>query len=154
MKVRGRSGICPRMDLHFRERIERATRRAFEGRGVLVAYAFGSRVGGHPLPGSDLDLGYYLEEYRTQRALPLREEMALSADLSDELGVEVDLRSMAGAPLELRGRALEEGVRVYSGDEAARVALEVYVLARYHDTKEGLRRLHERRLARTAAGGL
>lgn len=142
------------MDPKLRRCLEAVVGTAFSGRGFLVAYAFGSRVSGRPRRDSDLDVGYYLLGYREGEKLPLREELLLAADLSEAVGVEVDLRDLADAPLELRGRALEEGVRIYSGDEAARVALEVSVLSRYHDAKEGLQRTHDLRLAKTAATGL
>ena len=105
---------------------------------VLVAYAFGSRVSGRPLPGSDLDVGYYLRRYRHGEPLPLHEEMRLADELSAAVGCEVDLRNLADAPLELRGRVLEEGVRIFSGDDAERVALERDLLGRYHDYREDL----------------
>lgn len=73
----------------------------------------------------------------------LREELLLAAELSDAVGTDVDLRDLADAPLELRGRVLEEGIRVYSGDDVARVALERDLLGRYHDYKDVFRELHD-----------
>ena len=78
-------------------------------------------------------MGYYLIGYRSGETLSLREEMALQSELSDAVGLEVDLRNLSEAPLELRGRVLEDGVRVYSGDDAGRVGLERDLLARYHE---------------------
>jgi lipase chaperone LimK len=80
--------------------------------------------------------------------------MLLAARLSGELGLPVDLRNLGEAPLELRGRALEEGMRIYSGDEVARVNIERDLLGRYHDYKEEIRQLHEERLRRFAETGL
>jgi predicted nucleotidyltransferase len=142
------------MSTQFIAQVADAARRVFADRGILVAYAFGSRIRGRARPESDLDIGYYLTGYRSGKALPLREELLLETDLSEALDVAVDLRNLAGAPLELRGRALEEGVRIHSCDDVARVDLEVYVLARYHDYKETFRRMHEVRLKRTADVGL
>jgi len=51
------------------------------------------------------------------------------------------------------GRVLEEGVRVYSTDEPERVALERYVLSRYHDYKDIFRQMHDLRLRRLAERG-
>lgn len=124
----------------------------FPRHGILAAYAYGSRVSGRPLPDSDLDIGYY-RSGAAREPLPLAEEMLLAADLSRELGCEVDLRYLGDAPLELRGKVLEEGVRVYSGDDVERVGLERDTLSRYHDYKDVFLRMHEIRLRETAARG-
>ncbi len=136
------------MDAELANRLRAAAARAFAGRAVLVAYAYGSRVSGRPRPESDLDVGYYPLD--PQRPVSIRDEMALAADLSAALGLEVDLRSLADAPLEARGGVLEEGVRIYSGDEGVRVALEQATLSFYHDYKESFRRMHEERLSAQA----
>ena len=80
--------------------------------------------------------------------------MVLAADMSKEIGFQVDLRNLAGAPLELRGRVLEEGIRIYSGNDSRRVDLECDILARYHDYKDVFRQMHEIRLRKTAERGL
>jgi predicted nucleotidyltransferase len=103
------------------ERARRAVAARFRGHGILVAYAYGSRVAGRPRPDSDLDIGYYLAGAK-RGALPIAVEMLLAADLSRDLGCEVDLRYLGDAPLELRGRVLEEGVRLYSSDDVERSA--------------------------------
>jgi len=133
------------------ERLRTAAEFVFRGSPVLVAYAYGSRVSGRPRPGSDLDVGYYLAGYRDGATLPLRDEIQLASALADAIGLEVDLRNLAEAPLDLRGRVLEDGRRVYSASEAERVALERYLLSRYHDSKDAFRRMHERRLRGLAA---
>jgi predicted nucleotidyltransferase len=135
------------------ERLRAAAASRFAARGILVAYAHGSRVGGRPGPGSDLDVGYYLAD-PTRQSLPLAEEMLLAAELSSDVGLTVDLRSLGEAPLELRGKILEEGVRIFSGDDVARVALERDTLSRYHDYKETYLRMHEVRLQSIAERGL
>jgi predicted nucleotidyltransferase len=137
-----------------RRALERAAAGAFETLPVLAAYVFGSRVAGTPRPDSDLDIGYYLDGYRRGERLSLGEEMRLAARLSAAAGLAVDLRNLGEAPLELRGRVLEEGVRIYSGDAAARVALERELLARYHDCKDAFRRMHAIRLRAVAERGL
>lgn len=131
-----------------------AAGRLFAGTGIVVAYAYGSRVHGAPRPDSDLDVGYYLREWFKGRTLPIRQEMLLASSLSDWAGVEVDLRNLGRAPLELRGRVLEEGVRVFIEDEVERVNLERDLLGRYHDYKEGFALLHERRLSEISRTGL
>jgi predicted nucleotidyltransferase len=142
------------LDRGLLERLTAAATRYLSGRRVLVAYAFGSRVSGRPRPDSDLDVGYYLEGHRAGDELPIGEEMVLAGRLSDAIGFQVDLRSLANASLEFRGRVLEEGVRIYSGDAAGRVALERELLARYHDYKPELTLMHERRLGALAERGL
>jgi predicted nucleotidyltransferase len=142
------------MEERLIELVRAAAAERFPRHGVLAAYVYGSRVGGRPRPDSDLDIGYYLLRAVGRAALPIREEMLLGADLSNDVGCTVDLRSLGEAPLELRGRALVEGVRVYSSDDVERVALERDTLSRYHDYKDGFARMHEIRLRQTAARGL
>lgn len=126
----------------------------FPKRAILAAYAYGSRISGRPLEGSDLDIGYYALGYPSEGGLPLAEELALEADLTDALGVDVDLRNLAEAPLELRGQVLEDGARIYSGDDVRRVGLERDTLSRYHDYKAEFAEMHEIRLRRVAEKGL
>jgi predicted nucleotidyltransferase len=142
------------MDVTLVTRLRAAAERLFRTGPVLAAYAYGSRISGCPRPTSDLDIGYYLQGYRLGQVLPLREELRLASALSDDVGLEVDLRNLADAPLEVRGRVLEEGVRIYSGDDVARVELERDLLARYHDYKEVFQRMHETRLRALAARGI
>jgi predicted nucleotidyltransferase len=111
-------------------------------------------VSGRPTQESDLDVGYYLSGHRRGETLPLGEEMRLAAELSAVVGCEVDLRNLADAPLDLRGRILEEGVRIFSANDGERVALERELLGRYHDYKEEYLRMYEIRLRRVAAKGL
>jgi hypothetical protein len=80
--------------------------------------------------------------------------MRLAEGLSAAVGYPVDLRSLAEAPLELRGRVLEDGVRIFSGHDVERVALERDTRGRYHDYKEEFSRMHAIRLRRVAGRGL
>jgi predicted nucleotidyltransferase len=136
------------------ERVTHAAPRVFAGHGVLVAYAFGSRVSGRPRPDSDLDVGYYRVPDAGRAPFDMATEMRLAQALSDAAGLAVDLRGLDGAPLDLKGRVLETGVRVYSGDDAGRVRLERELLARYHDYKAEFQLMHERRLRAVAERGL
>lgn len=133
--------------------IRRATH-VFEATPVFLAYAHGSRIEGNPRAASDLDVGYYLVDYARGATLPIRHEMALADRLSGGLGVEVDLRNLGLAPLEVRGRVLEDGVRIFCDDEVGRVDLERDLLGRYHDYKETFRRLHAGRLKSISESGL
>lgn len=128
--------------------LRKAAAAHFTGRGVLAAYAYGSRVAGNPRADSDLDVGYY--PLPGGQGLPLREEMLLAAKLTEVLGVGVDFRNLAEAPLELRGAVLEDGVRVFASDEELRVDLEAGILSRYHDYKDVFRRMHQEHLASLA----
>ena len=142
------------MDTTVVQRLREAGERLFRGGPLLAAYVYGSRVSGRPRPGSDVDVGYYVSGYRGGQLLPLLEEFRLASALSDAAGLEVDLRNLADAPLELRGRVLEDGVRIYSGDDARRVELERDLLGRYHDYKDAFQRMHEVRLRALAARGI
>ena len=133
------------------ERLQRGTIAIFRPTDIFVAYAYGSRIAGTHAPWSDLDIGYYLTEYRQGARLSIRQEMILAVKLSGEVGLDVDLRNLAEAPLELRGRALEEGVRVYCVDDTARVNMERDLLGRYHDYKEVFLNMHLARLQQLAA---
>jgi predicted nucleotidyltransferase len=141
-------------DMDFLAGLRSAAVKIFADQDVLAAYAFGSRISGHPSIDSDLDVGYYLTGYRKGARLSIREEMLLAANLSRATGLEVDLRNLAEAPLELRGRVLEEGIRIYSGNDPERVELECNILARYHDYKDIFRQMHETRIRAVAARGL
>jgi predicted nucleotidyltransferase len=136
------------------ERVIDAASSVFAGRGVLAAYAFGSRVSGRARPDSDLDVGYYRVPEAPSASFDVATEMRLAQALSDAAGVAVDLRSLDGAPLDLKGRVLETGVRVFSGDDARRVRLERELLARYHDYQAEFELMHERRLRAVAERGL
>jgi predicted nucleotidyltransferase len=130
----------------FIHRLLSAARDIFEGTDVLAAYAFGSRISGRPLPGSDLDVGYHLRGPRRWEALSLLEEMRLADRLSIATRLEVDFRCLATAPLELQGRVLVEGLRIFSANDEERVSLETSLLARYHDYAAEFRIMHEIRL--------
>jgi predicted nucleotidyltransferase len=142
------------MDASLLAPLQRIADELFRNGPVLAAYAFGSRVSGAPRPDSDLDIGYYLMGDYRANPLPISEEMRLAGELSDAVGLTVDLRNLDAAPLDLRGRVLEEGVRIYSGEPAARVALERNLLARYHDYKHAFEQMHVVRLRSIAERGL
>lgn len=133
------------------DRLRAIASERFPAHQVLAAYVYGSRAVGRPSSASDLDVGYYLEGYRDGAALSVGDEMRLATALSDATGYEVDLRNLGEAPLELRGRVLEQGMRIFSGNDMERVALERDLLARYHDYKDVFRAMHELRLRSQAA---
>lgn len=142
------------MDHALQESLTTGAAAVFEPTDVFLAYAFGSRISGRPRPGSDLDIGYYLADFRRHPPLSIRDEMDLTVRLSDRLGFEVDLRDLGRAPLELRGRVLEQGIRIYCSDEVQRVGLERDLLTRYLDYKDTFRQMHDLRLNQFANVGL
>lgn len=142
------------MDAELVQKLRRATEELFPPHRVLVAYAHGSRIRGNPLPDSDLDIGYYLEDWQEGEELPLQAELLLEANLARVVGLDVDLRNLAQAPLEMRGQILETGIRVYSSSPEQRVDLETYLMARYLDYKEVYREMHELRLNNMARQGV
>jgi predicted nucleotidyltransferase len=140
------------MDTESLQRLRSAAAEVFANGPVLVAYAYGSRVSGRTRADSDLDVGYYVTP--GSGPLPVKDEMIMAAELSDRLGVDVDLRALDDAPLELRGRILEEGIRIYSGNDVDRVSLERATISFYHDYKDVFRRMHEVRLQARASRGV
>lgn len=142
------------MDRITEESLIAAATATFEASDVFLAYAFGSRVTGRSRPDSDLDVGYYLTDFRHHPPLSIRAEMDMAVVLSDRLGVEVDLRDLGRAPLEFRGRVLEQGIRIYCSDEVQRVGLERDLLGRYLDYKHKFQQMHELRLKEFANVGL
>jgi len=141
------------MDAELILKVKAAAVVVFAGRPILAAYAHGSRVAGRPHDSSDLDIGCFLLPDHSERGLSIAEEMAMAGELSNKLGLEVDLRILDGTSLEVRGRVIEEGVRVYSGNDELRVGLERSTLSFYHDYKDVFRRMHEVRLEAKAKRG-
>ena len=102
-----------------------AVRAVFDPTDVFLGYAYGSRVSGHARPQSDLDIGYYLNNFRRRPPLSIEEELGLSGRLSDRLGVEVDLHDLGQAHVGVARPGPEDGVRIYCRDEVQRVNLEL-----------------------------
>jgi predicted nucleotidyltransferase len=114
--------------------LKAAARAAFADRDeVVCAYAFGSRISGRPLPGSDLDVALVVRP-EAEQADPLIAEL-LAGRLVDALepGIDVDARTVASLPLALRGRIVTEGVLIYEGDAVGRVRFETDVRRLYFD---------------------
>jgi predicted nucleotidyltransferase len=157
LKITPRCGTTFHMDTTSLHNLRAAAAAVFAHQPILVAYAFGSRVSGTPRPDSDLDVAYFsnfsgLTE--TSPGLPLEEELGLAAALSERIGLTADLRCLDQAPLETRGRVLEEGIRIYSGDDVRRVALERSTLSYYHDYKAIFIRMRQDRLRAKARRGV
>jgi hypothetical protein len=99
-------------------------------------------------------VGYYTFAVHSHAGLSIRDEMAVAAALSERLGFDVDFRCLNDASLELCGHVLEEGLRIYSGDDVQRVSLERATLAFYHDYKDVFRNMREVRLRGKARKGI
>ncbi len=118
--------------------------------GVRFAYLFGSRASGRAQDGSDADIAMM-----PSRPLGLLERERLALGLTRALGVpDVDLIFLDRASLELRGRVIQEGTPIYSGDDPARVNFEVRTRSEYFDFVPTLRALERSYLARVAERGL
>lgn len=141
------------VDKKLQTKIISSAREVFERSPVFLAYVFGSCVFGDPHPKSDLDIGYYMGDNDAKTVMSMKDELILAAELSDRIGMDIDLRNLAHAPLELRGRVLEEGIRIYCSDHIRRVNLEGMLLGQYHDYKEEFNQMHELRLQQLAARG-
>lgn len=121
---------------------------------LILAFAYGSRVGQTPRPDSDVDIGYYMKPVRGDTGLSVRGEMSIAEQLSAALGVEVDLRDLSCAPLEIQAQVVGRGVCLYraEGEEAAE--LERSVTERYEHAKKSPLAGHARHLHEVATQGL
>jgi hypothetical protein len=91
----------------------------------------------------------------SSRPLGLLEQERLASELARALHVpDVDIVALDRASLELRGRVVQEGRRIYSADEPARVAFEVRTRSEYFDFLPSLRRLERSYLSLVAERGL
>ncbi len=121
---------------------------------VEAAYIYGSVARGTVLPSSDVDVALVLSS-----ALPpyerLKLELAIQAALEDASGFSpVDVRVINEAPLMVRGRIVQEGVLIYEGSRAGRIAFEVATRKRYFDFAPVACRLRDAFLERVRREGL
>ncbi len=108
---------------------------------VVAAYVYGSVARGTVLPTSDVDIALVLTE-----SLPpyerLQLELTIEGEVEEASGISpVDVRVINDAPLLVKGRILQEGIRVYEGDRQKRIAFEVLTLQQYHDFQPFIRPL-------------
>ena len=54
----------------FQAELCKVAEAVFASTDVFLAYAYGSRVCGDARPGSDLDIGYYLDDFRHHPPCP------------------------------------------------------------------------------------
>lgn len=115
-------------------RLREAASKAFANvEEVAAAYAFGSRIKGNPLPGSDLDIALLPHPGSTDADPLFAERMA--GRFAESLGtdIEIDCRLTSGLPLRLTGRIVTEGVLIYDGDPPRRVEFETSTRRHYFD---------------------
>jgi predicted nucleotidyltransferase len=125
------AGMSRTFDLH---RLKEAAATALaDHEEVAAAYAYGSRVSGRPLPGSDLDIAVVTTRTGAESDPLLAERLA--GRLAEALGgaVEIDCRLADALPLALIGRIVTEGVLVHDGSPELRVAFETDTRRLYFD---------------------
>jgi len=101
--------------------------------GVAAAYLYGSVARGQATALSDLDVAVLVAA-----TVPEAERGALQRRLIAALarrlpGRRVDVRLFDELPIAIRGRALQEGRRVFERDQVLRVREEVRTRMAYHD---------------------
>lgn len=112
---------------------------------IQAAYLFGSRSTGGARDSSDVDIAVLVG-----RPFGLLDEQRLAARAQSTLHLPVDIVVLDRASLELRGRVVQEGELIYSGDHAARVTFEVRTRSQYLDFLPTLREHTRRYLEHTA----
>ena len=127
---------------------------ACESMDVVAVYLYGSVARDEGREDSDIDVGVFLKGEEAGLASWPPAEVVLEERLSRSTGLPIEVHVLNSAPLEFSGRVLEEGVLVFSGDEVARVRLEVAIRGQYLDFKPRIEQLHKMRLAAFAEKGL
>lgn len=119
---------------------------AFDRDGVVAAVLHGSQATGRAGPGSDIDVGVWVDP-RLSPDARLDMRLSLERDLPDE---RVDLVVLNDASPLLAHRARQSGVLLVDRDPRARMRLETRALIEYLDTnylREELARATRNRLA-------
>lgn len=104
---------------------------------VILAYLYGSAATGQLLPSSDVDIalivGYAEDKPQIQPRERLALEFAVEGALEQQGVHRPDVRVIDEMPLSFRGQVATQGVRLYSGDESARVEFETRTWKEYLD---------------------
>jgi len=101
------------LDLLLTQRLPQLRTLLAQHGNVLAVFLFGSQMDGYATPHSDIDLAMLFEH-----SPDLKEELALSAAISEVLGTErVDVINLNRANLLLRHRAIS-GLSLYERDGA------------------------------------
>lgn len=120
---------------------------------AVAVYIFGSAVRGEFGPGSDLDVGVFLDPERA----PL-DDPSYKLRLLDELVAflrfeRVDLAILNESSVELQHEAVFNGRRVYQRDEGEALALESLVLRKWWDWQIDMREFDKSFLEELAGDG-
>ena len=100
---------------------------------VAAAYAYGSRVAGRPMPGSDLDIALVLAA-GVRGGDPLLAERVAGRVASElQASVEIDAHIADDLPLPVQGRVVTQGVLVFERDPVRRVDFETSTRRLYFD---------------------
>ncbi|RMF04125.1 MAG: nucleotidyltransferase domain-containing protein [Chloroflexi bacterium] len=121
---------------------------------VDIAYLHGSVARRTPLPTSDVDVAVLLSvEVPAHEQLML--ELKIQAALEDACHLSnLDVRSINHAPVMVQGKIVQEGVRLYSRNNARRVAFEVLTRKKYFDYRPTAQRMQQAYLERIRQKGL
>jgi len=121
---------------------------------VDAAYAFGSVARGTMTPFSDVDIALLLAAPMTPYER-LELELTIQGDIEAASGFSpVDVRAINQAPLLVQGRIVQQGILLYEGDRARRIAFEVATRKRYFDFAPVARRLRDAFLKHVHQRGL
>jgi len=102
-------------------------------RPVQFAYLYGSPAGREMTAFSDVDIALVAtRELSPQERLGLMLDVSLEVEERCDLQ-EADVRVINDASLVFQGRAVSEGILLYSGDESERVRVESTTRMRYFD---------------------
>lgn len=104
---------------------------ASHAQGVAAAYVFGSVARGTAGADSDVDVAVLFS--RAPESTLMGQPFALADELRGLVGRPVDLVVLNTASADLVHRVLRDGVRVFQGDEVARVRFEVKRRNEYFD---------------------
>lgn len=128
------------------------TRAIRERPEVLEAYLFGSQARGDSQAHSDVDVAVYIDRELAGDP-PFGYPAELASVLSSALGRnDVDVVLLNDAPPMLYGRALNDGVRLFTRDLRATTVREGQALSRYCDYLPQLRKIEAAHSARIARG--
>ncbi len=116
-----------------------------ENTPVTLAYLHGSRARGAALPASDVDIALVLGrnpvDMTSQERWHL--ESAVGIALEQQGIINPDVRVIDDLPLPFRGEVAVYGVRLYSGDEVARVEFETRTWKQYFDFQPTARMMRQ-----------
>ena len=129
-------------------------REVLRGKGIVLAYLYGSQARGDAKASSDTDFAVVL-----RRKIPpvqkLQKRLVLMHECSKILkSAPVDLVFYADLPLQVQFEALRDSVLLFSDDENRRIDLEHRTMSRYFDRQYYIRRHSAFVLEQTAAQGI